>query len=96
MLVFTIAFGSVLARGISTTCNCFGKSSNTVSWIDVFRNIIFVLVASLGLILNLEPVKHYSSLSILEIAMSGIIALVFTLLFTNLGEIAELFRIKTL
>lgn len=52
--VFTIALASVLLRGMSVTCGCFGGlfGGDTVTWFSVARNGIFIAAAAVVLVLG--------------------------------------------
>lgn len=39
MLVFTVAVGSVVVRGINISCGCFGAGSGTVTVMTVLRDV---------------------------------------------------------
>jgi putative oxidoreductase len=49
MLVFTVAVGSVVARGINISCGCFGAGSGPVTWLTILRDVA-LLVASAALL----------------------------------------------
>ncbi|APR86639.1 methylamine utilization protein MauE, putative [Minicystis rosea] len=42
MLVFTVAVGSVVVRGINISCGCFGAGSGTVTMMTVLRDVALV------------------------------------------------------
>src|ERR1700737_4006721 len=48
LLIFCGALASVLARRLQTACNCFGSSEKNVSSADIWRNLGFILCASVG------------------------------------------------
>lgn len=47
-VIFLLALGSAIARGISVDCGCFGTSSASKAWVDLARDVGF-LVAAAGL-----------------------------------------------
>jgi uncharacterized membrane protein YphA (DoxX/SURF4 family) len=40
--VFTVAVGSVIARGLNISCGCFGAGSGPVTWLTVLRDVALV------------------------------------------------------
>jgi uncharacterized membrane protein YphA (DoxX/SURF4 family) len=50
LVCFTLLLASVILRGIDISCGCFGKSNptDTVSWLDVGRNIGLFLLTRFG------------------------------------------------
>ncbi len=92
LLLFCIALVSVLVRRIRTSCNCFGPSAKLVSRSDVWRNIGFMLCAlggweGLGLTKNAQ-----GNLGLFEWILTGLGAGAFVVLWTQLGEIVQLFH----
>ena len=49
MAVFTIAVGSVVARGVNISCGCFGAGSGPVTMLTVLRDVA-LLGASLAVV----------------------------------------------
>ncbi len=49
MVVFTVAVGSAVARGINISCGCFGAGSGPVTPLTVLRDVA-LLLASVGLL----------------------------------------------
>lgn len=92
LLLFCLAMLSVLARKIATTCSCFGPTAKPVSPADIVRNVGFVMCALGGCWPFVSPGQHQEHLNIVEWAMIGLGALVFTLFWTQLSEIIQLFR----
>ncbi|NOK58001.1 MAG: hypothetical protein GFH27_549287n305 [Chloroflexi bacterium AL-W] len=45
LLIFSVALTTVLLRGIQTSCNCFGSSTNPISYADLVRNAGLLLCA---------------------------------------------------
>lgn len=45
----TVAVGTVLARGLSIRCNCFGASRQRITALDLVRNILFIAAAAVAL-----------------------------------------------
>jgi putative oxidoreductase len=50
LVIFTVAVGSAVARGIDIRCGCFGAGSGPVTWITVLRDVA-LLAASAALLL---------------------------------------------
>ena len=92
LLVFSLALVSVLVRKIQTPCHCFGTRTKVTSPVDVWRNSAFILCA-LGGCVTLIGIKLSSlSLSLFEWVLTGLGALVFVVIWIELGEIVQLFR----
>jgi uncharacterized membrane protein YphA (DoxX/SURF4 family) len=51
MLVFTVAAGSAIARGLDIECGCFGDASGEVTWLTLGRDLVLVAM-SLALVLS--------------------------------------------
>ena len=49
MLIFTVAVGSAVARGINISCGCFGSGSGPVTMLTVLRDVA-LLAASVALL----------------------------------------------
>lgn len=92
LLFFSLALVSVLVRKIQTACHCFGASTKLVSPADVWRNLAFMLCALLGSVALNEPKAAQTSLSLAEWMLTGLGALVFVVIWIELGEIVQLFR----
>jgi uncharacterized membrane protein YphA (DoxX/SURF4 family) len=45
MLVFTLAAGNAMARGLDVSCGCFGSSSGAVGWATVLRDLALLAAA---------------------------------------------------
>jgi putative oxidoreductase len=54
MVVFTVAVGSAVARGINITCGCFGAGSGPVTWMTVIRDVA-LLAASAAILVMMRP-----------------------------------------
>jgi putative oxidoreductase len=52
IVMFTVAAGSALARGIDVACGCFGSASGSVGWTTLARDV--ALLAAALLVLALE------------------------------------------
>ena len=89
LLAFTAALALVLVRDIQTSCNCFGNTQKTVSYVDVWRNAGLILVSAIGL-WTAGNVK--GTLNLIELFLIAIIAIIFVLLWTNLTDIVTLFQ----
>ena len=49
LVAYTAALVRVKLRQIRVSCNCFGTGVTVVSWADVVRNALFLLIAGAGL-----------------------------------------------
>ncbi len=91
LLIFCVALLSVLARGIQTPCNCFGSSQRPVSAYDMWRNVGFMVCALAGLVSLSALPGTRANLSMVELGLLGLMAVVFVVLWAHLGEFLELF-----
>jgi hypothetical protein len=89
LLGFSLALGSVLARKISTSCNCFGVSQKNISSWDLLRNTGLIGCALGGLALTLAAP---STLGWLESGLMAASALFFVLIWVHMGEIVAVFK----
>jgi hypothetical protein len=55
LLVFTVAVGAAVARGVNITCGCFGEGSGPVTMWTVLRDVAFVAAGVLLFRLAEEP-----------------------------------------
>ena len=46
--IFLLVVARGVVRGAQTTCNCFGSGGTTLGWTHVWRNVLLVIVALLG------------------------------------------------
>lgn len=91
LIIFSAAFASVLFRNVQTTCNCFGTSQHPISQVDLVRNFGFLLCSCGGGWLATKP-ENTVSLAPLHLGIIGLIAIVFVLIWAQLGEIYRLFQ----
>lgn len=91
-LAFTLALGSVLARGVRVACNCFGAGARAVSADDIRRNLGLIACALGGLALIALAPASPAALSWAEWGLIGLTALVVVAIWLQLGEIVQLFR----
>lgn len=92
LFLFCIALISVLARGIHTSCNCFGTSTKQISRFDIWRNVGFILCA-LGGYGSLAWTKGTpGNTSPLVWGLIGLGAVAFVVIWIQLGEIVQLFH----
>jgi drug/metabolite transporter (DMT)-like permease len=87
LALFIYALNSVLQRKIQTNCNCFGSSEQKVSPYDIWRNTGIILIVALGL---LALFWEHGNSSLLDLALSALIAFVLSLFLLNLRELMEL------
>lgn len=91
LLIFCIALASVLHREIQTSCNCFGASEKQISQYDIVRNIGFILCA-LGGCSTLVSSYGLFELNSWERGLTFVLAIVFVVMWVQLGEIVQLFK----
>lgn len=92
LLLFCLALVLVLIRKIRTACNCFGSNAKQVSRMDVWRNIGFILCALTGYGTLIWTKSIQGNMGLLEWLLIGFGAIIFVVFWTQLGEIAQLFR----
>lgn len=44
-LVFMVAMSQALIRGLDTSCGCFTNGEDLLSWWDVARDVVFIVMA---------------------------------------------------
>jgi putative oxidoreductase len=54
LVLFTVAVGSAVARGINISCGCFGAGSGPVTWMTVIRDVA-LLAASAAIVVMVPP-----------------------------------------
>ena len=91
LTIFTTALAFVLVRKIRTPCHCFGNSQRLITPIDLVRNAGFLLCTGVGWWLA-QQATNTAELAPLNIGMIGLAALAFVVIWTQLGEIYELFQ----
>ncbi len=55
MVVFTVAVGSAVARGINISCGCFGAGSGPVTMATVLRDVVLLAASAALLVLSRAP-----------------------------------------
>lgn len=88
LVMFTFGIISVLKRDVATPCNCFGADQRNVATVDVYRNAGFIVLGALGFAVALAgqtvPLPWWYWSLIVPIAV------VFVLIWSNLGQFVEL------
>lgn len=92
LLLFCLALASVLARGIRTTCNCFGTSTKEISTFDVWRNIGLIICALTGVTFLTVAKSAWFPLSVFEWMLISLGAVGFVIIWLQLGEIVQIFH----
>lgn len=87
--IFSLAIFKVLQIGEPVYCRCFGTSQHPLSWLDLARNLFYLLAAALALILHQMPENTLTGLDRLALA---ILALAPFLLSVKLHELQRLMR----
>jgi hypothetical protein len=95
-LALTAAVSSVLARGLSIRCNCFGASRQPITGLDVVRNLLFIAATGVAL--------HDAAAGVREGVLGGLpwpvvlstiaVALSVFLLSIHLRDLAQLLRFR--
>lgn len=92
LLVFCGALASVLFRKLRTSCNCFGPSAHPITVSDLWRNLGFGGCALAGCVTQNWLQGTHTTLSWLASIPISLGALVFVMIWIQLGEITRLFR----
>lgn len=92
LLIFSCALVLALIRKTQVSCSCFGSSVKRVSYIDVWRNIGFILCALAGGGILIWSRATQGELSLIEWGLTGLGAAAFVAFWVQLGEIAPIFR----
>ncbi len=92
LLLFCFALTSVLARGIRTTCNCFGANTKEISTFDVWRNVGLIICALVGVVMLIGTKSAWFPLSLLEWVLISLGAGGFVMIWLQLGEIVQVFH----
>jgi hypothetical protein len=87
LVTYTVALIIVKVRQTRVSCNCFGTSATMVSWADVIRNGLLLLVAGLGL--AWDPAV---SLSVGDRALLVLAASPVALLLINFADVVSVTR----
>lgn len=90
LAVLTAAILSVLRRGLSTSCGCFGSSETQVSALDVWRNTGFLACAVLGWLSG--PPSAGAGLAPVEWMLLAALSAVFVALWIHLADLVQLLR----
>ena len=89
LVLFTAVLISTLARRLVTSCACFGATTKPVSGWDVVRNGGLLLCAGAGYWSAGEPP---AALPLAEGGLVVVVAVIFVLIWVQLGEIAQVFK----
>lgn len=93
LFIFCAALLSVLAKGLKTSCNCFGPREKQVSAADIWRNVGFMLCALGGCILFWQPASFQVHTNVTEWILAGLIGVIFVAIWLHIGEIVQLFHL---
>ncbi|SRR5581483_3348967 len=91
LIIFCSALVSVLLRRLHTSCNCFGINNKPVTVSDLWRNLGFVSCALGGCIVQTWLPSTREILGGLEWILISSTALIFVMIWIQLGEITQLF-----
>ncbi|QBD80546.1 hypothetical protein EPA93_33080 [Ktedonosporobacter rubrisoli] len=92
LLVFSGALAIVLMRGQRTACNCFGNNTKPIELTDLFRNAGLLLCAAGGCGIQSWLNQTLQPLGWLQWLPVTLRATIFVLLWTQLGDLLQLFR----
>lgn len=95
LLLFSAALYSALIRNIETACNCFGANDERITAFDIWRNVLLVSLALIGLFLSADNQSSIGGWSFFEVVSTSMFAVAFVFIWVNLRTftrlIAELF-----
>ncbi len=91
LLLFSLVLITVLQRKLQIPCHCFGSSQTPVTSLDLVRNAGLLVCAGAGLGLDQQAITS-NQLSQLTLVIIGFAAIAFVLIWTQLGEIYQLFE----
>lgn len=91
LVLFTAVLISTLARRLAASCACFGATTKPVSGWDVIRNGGLLLCAGAGYWSAVEP-SAFGPLPLAEWGLVAVVAVIFVLIWVQLGEIAQVFK----
>ncbi len=92
LVLFTAVLLSALARRLSTSCACFGATTKPISGWDVVRNGGLLLCAGAGYWSTVGPTAALRPLPLAEWGLVAVGAVIFILIWVQLGEITQLFK----
>ncbi len=92
LTVFSGALASVLIRKLRASCNCFGPSEKPVTVSDLWRNLGFIGCALFGCVMQTWLRETDTAVSWLAWIPISLGALVFVVIWVQVGEITQLFR----
>ncbi len=92
LALFSAVLLSALARRLATACACFGATTKPVSGWDVVRNGGLLLCAGAGSWSAVGPTTALRPLPLAEWGLVAIGAVIFVLIWVQLGEIAQVFK----
>src|SRR5579859_4170717 len=92
LLVFSGALASVIIQGQRLSCNCFGSSEQSITWLDLWRNAGFLLCAALGLGVLVWQPGAQANVDGIEGMILFLGAMVFVLVWTHLRDIVSVLR----
>jgi hypothetical protein len=94
LVTFCFALLTVLIRSLQVPCNCFGSSQRPASLADIWRNIVFLACAFVGVASLIVLPDATVKMSLAEMGLLGIMAVVFVALSVYLDELIEVFRLS--
>jgi hypothetical protein len=92
LLFSSVALGSALARKMELSYTSLGARQKPLSYYDLWRNLGFIGCALAGSAVFMLSGHSPVHVSLVEGVLVGLCAAVFVAAWTQLGEIAQLFR----
>ena len=93
LTIFSLVLVSVWVRKLPTSCHCFGSSTRVVSLFDIWRNVGLLLCSFSGLLILVEIQQNTAPLDLFAWLLIGGLAVIVVLVWTQLSEIIQLFRL---
>ncbi|TDE58166.1 hypothetical protein E1295_06025 [Nonomuraea mesophila] len=91
LLLFSAQLTLALLRGRSVSCNCFGRSTQPISALDLLRNAGLIACACAALVLQLLT-SHQSVVRTDALALVAVMALLFVTVWLRLPDVSLILR----
>lgn len=91
LIIFTIVLASLLVRDIRISCNCFGDYQHPVTFLELVRNLGFLLFSCCGVWLSAES-RSVEVFSSSDAGTVWLAAIAFTLIWMHIGEVYHAFQ----
>lgn len=90
LFAFSLALGSTLMRKLKVTCNCFGKTHESVNKYNLGRNAALLGIALLGIYAGGASTAYPYQLGFIDITLLGLMSLISILLGAYFRDLIRL------